>query len=54
MAGELYNVQDPYGGSREDYERMVAEVSRLVEDGLAKIIELATANAENRTRAVNI
>jgi protein-tyrosine phosphatase len=54
MAGELYSVQDPYGGSREDYERMVAEVTRLVEDGLTKIIELATDNAENRTRAVNI
>jgi protein-tyrosine-phosphatase len=54
MTGELYSVEDPYGGSREDYERMVAEVTRLVEDGLAKIIELATHNAENRKRASNI
>ncbi|GMQ78028.1 MAG: low molecular weight protein arginine phosphatase [Anaerolineae bacterium] len=54
MAGEIYSVEDPFGGTREDYERMVVEVTRLVEDGLAKIVELATHNAENRTKAVNI
>lgn len=53
MIGEPYSVKDPYGGPREDYERMVAEVTQLVEDGLPKIIELAAANAENRSEAVN-
>ena len=53
MAGEIYSVEDPYGGPREAYERMVAEVTQLVDDGLPKIIDLTTANAENHARAVN-
>ena len=44
MAGLHHNVKDPYGGKREDYERMVSEVTQLIDDGLARIIELASAN----------
>lgn len=50
MAGEAYSVRDPYGGTREEYERMVAEVTQLVEKGLPKIIKLSSANVEDRQR----
>ncbi len=53
MAGEIYSVKDPYGGPREAYERMVAEVTQLVDDGLPKIIDLAITNEENLSKAVN-
>ena len=53
MAGDIYSVNDPYGGPREAYERMVAEVTQLLDDGLPMIIDLATANAENLTKTVN-
>lgn len=50
MAGPAYSVSDPYGGPRGDYQRMVAEVTRLIDDGLPRIMELALAN-ERRNRA---
>lgn len=50
MAGPAYSVSDPYGGTRGEYERMVSEVTRLIDDGLPKIMELALAN-ERRRRA---
>jgi protein-tyrosine phosphatase len=42
MVGQRYSISDPYGGPRFAYERMVDEVTRLIEDGLPRIIELAT------------
>ena len=50
MAGPAYSVSDPYGGTRSDYERMVTEVTRLIDAGLPRIKELALAN-ERRRRA---
>lgn len=41
MIGHRFDVLDPYGGPRDGYERMIKEVSGLVDDGLARIIELA-------------
>jgi protein-tyrosine phosphatase len=43
MVGQQYSVSDPYGGPRHGYERMVNDVTQLVEDGLPRIIELATS-----------
>jgi protein-tyrosine-phosphatase len=43
MVGQQYSVSDPYGGPRHAYERMVNDVTQLVEDGLPRIIELATS-----------
>lgn len=44
MSGPRYSVYDPYSEPRPAYERMVAEVSRLVDDGLPMIVELALQN----------
>ena len=41
MVGKRGSVRDPYGGTRRDYERMVAEVSQLIEQGLPRIKQLA-------------
>ncbi len=38
------SVKDPYGGSRKQYERMVAEVEELIEKGLPRIQALAREN----------
>ncbi len=48
MAGPAYSVSDPYGGPRTDYQRMVAEVSGLIDAGLPRIIESALANERRR------
>lgn len=42
MVGQRYSISDPYGGPRFAYERMINDVTQLVEDGLPRIIELAT------------
>lgn len=44
MSGRRYSVNDPYGGPRIAYERMVREVTDLVEEGLPRIIHLAQTN----------
>jgi protein-tyrosine-phosphatase len=48
MAGERYSINDPFGGPRSDYEKMVAELTQLIEDGLPRIIKLARNNEEKR------
>jgi protein-tyrosine phosphatase len=41
MAGYRYSISDPYGGPMSAYRDMVREVTRLIEAGLPRIIELA-------------
>lgn len=41
MVGHHYSISDPYGGPIDGYRHMVAEVTRLIEKGLPRIIELA-------------
>lgn len=48
MAGRRYSISDPYGGPRSAYERMVAELSDLIDAGLPRIRELALANERRR------
>ena len=48
MAGPAYSVSDPYGGTREEYQRMVAEVTGLIDAGLPRIMNLALANERRR------
>lgn len=48
MAGLRYSINDPYGGPLNEYQRMVDEVTGLVDDGLPRIIELAQENARSR------
>ncbi|MAT98098.1 MAG: protein tyrosine phosphatase [Anaerolineaceae bacterium] len=48
MAGQRGSVRDPYGGSRRQYERMVAEVDELIEQGFPRIREVAQENFQRR------
>lgn len=41
MSGQYYSVSDPYGGPKPAYERMIREVTTLIEDGLPRIVALA-------------
>lgn len=43
MVGKKHNIADPYGSSLEAYEIMAEELSRIIDDGLGKIVELASA-----------
>jgi len=40
MVGKRGSVRDPYGKTRQDYERMVAEVGNLIEQGFPRIKQL--------------
>ena len=42
MAGPAYDIADPYGGPRQGYVDMVAEVKQLVEAGGARLMALAS------------
>jgi protein-tyrosine-phosphatase len=46
MVGQSYSVADPYGGPITGYQRMVEEITRLVDDGLPRIVELARVRPE--------
>ena len=48
MVGKSYDITDPYGGPYDGYVEMGQEVARLVEDGMPRIIELASAGAAQR------
>lgn len=48
MAGQQGSVRDPYGGSRQEYERMVAELATLIETGFPRIQKLAWENYNKR------
>ncbi|MCB8928511.1 MAG: low molecular weight protein arginine phosphatase [Ardenticatenaceae bacterium] len=50
MVEKRGSVRDPYGGSRRQYERMVAEVDELIEQGLPRIRALAQENFQKRGR----
>jgi len=40
MAGEAYDIEDPYGGSLLEYRRTAAELADLIERGYPKIMKL--------------
>jgi protein-tyrosine phosphatase len=46
MAGEFLPVEDPYGGSLEEYEKTAAELDALIERGLARILSLVGFDSE--------
>jgi len=48
MVEKRGSVRDPYGGSRHHYERMVAEVNELIEQGFPRIQALAQKNLQRR------
>jgi protein-tyrosine phosphatase len=41
MVGEQYNIQDPVGGSLEDFEATAQEFEQIFERGYARIVQLA-------------
>lgn len=41
MVGKQGSVRDPYGGTLQDYEEMVAEVDKLIKQGFPRIKQLA-------------
>lgn len=50
MAGERYSIADPYGGALKDYQKMVAEVTGLLDRGFERIVALAEANKPDAAR----
>jgi protein-tyrosine-phosphatase len=48
MIGRRYNVEDPYGRDLPAYQRMVEEVTNLIDAGLDNILALAQENARHR------
>jgi protein-tyrosine-phosphatase len=49
MVGKRFSIEDPYGGTLNDYREMVAEVTQLLDDGLLQIVSLTEANYLDRT-----
>lgn len=39
--GQKFNIADPYGTPKPNYEHMVREVRKLIDDGLPRMVELA-------------
>ena len=48
MSGRPYSVHDPYGEPRFAYEQMVKEVTKLVDEGFPRIVELSQENQRGR------
>lgn len=48
MVNKRGSVDDPYGGSRRNYEHMVEEVDDLIERGFSRIQTLAQENFQRR------
>lgn len=44
MVDRGYDVQDPYGGPYQEYERMYETLEQLIDDGWERIVELAEKN----------
>ncbi len=41
LGGEPYDIEDPFGGTLDDYRRCVAELDDTITNGLERIIHLA-------------
>jgi len=51
IAGPSYDVADPYGGPREGYVMMAAELQRLIEAAGPRIVALAGVPAGSQPPA---
>ena len=40
MAGQTYDIDDPYGGTRQEYAYTARELEQLIEDGYERIVAL--------------
>jgi protein-tyrosine-phosphatase len=48
MGGPRYDVRDPYGGTLDQYRQTANELESLIEQGIERIVELATQNEARR------
>jgi protein-tyrosine-phosphatase len=48
MIGKRFSVNDPYGGSLDNYREMVTEVTRILDEGFERIVSLAEENYRQR------
>ncbi len=39
LVGQVYDIEDPYGGTYEDYQRCAAELQKLLNDGFTRLTE---------------
>ena len=53
MSGAVYSVDDPYGGSLIEYQKMAAELAGIIDGGIDRIVELASANASDKGRTTS-
>ena len=51
MSGRAYSVSDPYGEPLISYQRMAAELARLIDNGMDRIVQLAEENYAGRLEA---
>jgi protein-tyrosine-phosphatase len=47
MVNQTYNIADPYGGPLVDYERMYVNLSKVIDEGLNRIVYHARMNASS-------
>ena len=40
MMGQMYDIEDPYGGKRSEYAQTARELEQLVEEGYERIVAL--------------
>jgi len=53
MIGEKYDISDPYGGARAEYEATAQGLARLIEEGYARIVSLVeSANSTSPTSGI--
>ncbi len=45
MSGPAYDVRDPYGGTRAEYERTAQELEQLIDRGYERIVTLVEESA---------
>jgi protein-tyrosine-phosphatase len=41
LIGEVYDIDDPYGGSLEDYELCVSDIESILDHGFDRLIQLS-------------
>jgi protein-tyrosine-phosphatase len=44
LVDQVFDIEDPYGGSLEDYELCASDIESLLERGLDRLVELADRN----------
>mgnify|MGYP006301831713 CR=1 FL=1 len=46
MVGEVYDISDPYGGTRLEYSYIAQELEQLIDEGYERIVSLAEGNRD--------